>query len=182
MISEGIKSVAEIGVMATASGVLIGAFVLQYKKTLSDNTNKEVLEELKALRKGYVSPEVLKDKVPYFVQGNRWKIQSTLMDIIRINNISVNPDITDKKINYLYDRAENRMSEMLEGMCDSNTKYLILQTYMKILGGNKAVIDSLFTALKKEHGKPEEEECKKNIKIEMEQFQERAITDIKELF
>lgn len=182
MISEGIKSVAEIGLMATASGVLIGAFVLQYKKTLSDNTNKEVLEKLEALHKGFVSPEVLKDKIPYFVQGNRWKIQSTLIDIIRINNISSNQEITDKKINYLYNRAENRMSEMLEGMCDSNTKCIVMQSYLKNLNENKAVVDTLFIALKKEHGKLEEDECKKNIKIEMEQFQERTITDIKELF
>ena len=189
MISEGIKSVAEIGMMATASGVLIGAFTLMFKKLLSDNTNKEVIsailelkEEITALRKGFVPPDVLKDKLLYFIQRNRWKIQNTTFDIIRINNIAGTPDIVDKKIESLYIKEKNKMSEMLEGLCDSSTKYILLQAYSKKLDENKAVIHSAFEPLKKVHGKPEEEESKKNIEIEMEQFEERAVTDLKELF
>ena len=189
MVSESIKSVAEMGLMTTASGVVIGAFVLSYKRMLSDNTNKEVMKEISelkdevtALRKGYVSAEVLKDKLPYFIQRNRWKIQNTTFDIIRINNIAGTPDIVDKKIESLYIKEKNKMSEMLEGLCDSSTKYIILQVYLRKLDENKAVIHSAFEPLKKPHGKPEEEESKKNIEIEMEQFEERAVTDLKELF
>ena len=43
MISEGIKNVSEVGILVTASGVLIGSFTLMLKKLLSDNTNKEVI-------------------------------------------------------------------------------------------------------------------------------------------
>ena len=50
MISEGIKSVSEVGIMVTASGVLIGAFALMFKKLLSDNTNKEVMKEISELK------------------------------------------------------------------------------------------------------------------------------------
>ena len=189
MVSESIKSVAEMGLMTTASGVVIGAFVLSYKRMLSDNTNKEVMkeiselkEEVTALRKGYVSAEVLKDKLPYFIQRNRWKIQNTTFDIIRINNIAGTPDIVDKKIESLYIKEKNKMSEMLEGLCDNSTKYIILQAYSKKLDENKSVIHSAFEPLKKAHGKAEEEESKKNIEIEMEQFEERAVTDLKELF
>ena len=74
------------------------------------------------------------------------------------------------------------MSEMLEGLCDGSTKYIILQAYSKKLDENKAVIHSAFEPLKSPHGKTEEEESKKNIEIEMEQFEERAVTDLKELF
>ena len=189
MISEGIKSVSEVGIMVTASGVLIGAFALMFKKLLSDNTNKEVMkeiselkEEVTALRKGYVSAEVLKDKLPYFIQRNRWKIQNTTFDIIRINNIAGTPDIVDKKIESLYIKEKNKMSEMLEGLCDNSTKYIILQAYSKKLDENKSVIHSAFEPLKKAHGKAEEEESKKNIEIEMEQFEDRAVTDLKDLF
>lgn len=189
MVSESIKSVAEMGLMTTASGVVIGAFVLSYKRMLSDNTNKEVMKEISelkdevtALRKGYVSAEVLKDKLPYFIQRNRWKIQNTTFDIIRINNIAGTPDIVDKKIESLYIKEKNKMSEMLEGLCDGSTKYIILQAYSKKLDENKSVIHSAFEPLKKAHGKAEEEESKKNIEIEMEQFEERAVTDLKELF
>ena len=189
MISEGIKNVSEVGILVTASGVLIGSFTLMLKKLLSDSTNKEVIgaiqelkEEITALRKGFVSPDVLKDKLVYFIQRNRWKIQNTTFDIIRINNIAGTPDIVDKKIESLYIKEKNRMSEMLEGLCDNSTKYLILQAYSKKLDENKSVIHSAFEPLKKPHGKAEEEESKKNIEIEMEQFEERAVTDLKELF
>lgn len=200
MTFENIMNISEHGFLIVAASVWTSVSILQFRKLFSDNTNKEVIreiaefkkevmhriedleEEVKTLRKGYVSPEVLKDKIPYFVQGNRWKIQKIIMDILSVNNISKNPYIVDKKLDYLYDKAKNRMSEMLEGMSDSSTKYIILQSFTKNLNENRAVIDALFAPLKKEHEKSAEEECRKNLQIEMEQFQERTITDIKELF
>ena len=50
MISEGIKNVSEVGILVTASGVLIGSFTLMLKKLLSDSTNKEVIGAILELK------------------------------------------------------------------------------------------------------------------------------------
>ena len=50
MISEGIKNVSEVGILVTASGVLIGSLTLMLKKLLSDSTNKEVIGAILELK------------------------------------------------------------------------------------------------------------------------------------
>ena len=175
------NKIAELGVLVVLAGVSVWNQVQMYNRLNSDVPNKQIWEKLTQLEKGYISHEVLKDKMVFFIQSVRWKLQNTQFDIIHINNIAENPERLDKKLDNMYNKETNKMNNILEDMCDKSTNYIIMKTFVDYLDENKKVIEDIFTPLKTSHTKEIEEECKKNINIEMEMFQENILSKIKEI-
>ena len=175
--------IAELGVMTVISGTFMFFSVTMFKKISSDISNKELekkIEELmKMFNKGHLNKEGLKDLMPFFVQSVRWKLQNSLIDIININNINKNFDIVIKKIDLYYSKERNKLSDVLSIMSTDAEKYLILHTAMADLQANERVVKSVIEEIR-ELGeiKYDKEKYKADIRTEMDQFEENAISNI----
>ena len=175
--------VTELGFMNVASGVLIFIAVSMFRKQNSDTTNKELARQIAELKKtfeqGHLNKEGLKDLMPFFVQSVRWKLQNSFIDIININNIYKNFDIVIKKIDLYYSKERNKLNDVLSIMSTDAEKYLILHTTVADLEANERVIKSIIEEIKDlGEVKYDKEKYKADVRTEMAQFEENAISNI----
>ena len=177
------SKISELGLMNVASGVLIFIVVSMFRKQNSDTTNKELSRQIAELAKkfeqGHLNKEGLKDLMPFFVQSVRWKLQDSLIDIININNINKNHDIVIKKIDLYYSKERHKLNGVLSIMSTDAEKYLILHTAIADLEANERVVKSIIEEIRDlGEVKYNKEKYKYDVKTEMAQFEENAISNI----
>ena len=178
-----VLKITELGLMNVVSGIFVFIAFTMLKKLISDTTNKELSKQIAELSKkfeqGHLNKEGLKDLMPFFVQSVRWKLQNSLIDIININNINKNFDIVIKKIDLYYSKERNKLNGVLSIMSTDGEKYLILHTVIADLEANERVVKSIIEEVRDlGEVKYDKEKYRSDIKTEMAQFEENAISNI----
>ena len=174
--------ISELGLTNVVNAIFVFIAFAMLKKLISDTTNKELSKQIAELSKkfeqGHLNKEGLKDLMPFFVQLVRWKLQNSLIDIININNINKNYDIVIKKIDLYYSKERNKLSDVLNIMSTDGEKYLISHTVIADLEANKRVVKSIIEEIRDlGEVKYNKEKYRADIKTEMAQFEENAISN-----
>ncbi|ACZ08314.1 Uncharacterised protein [Sebaldella termitidis] len=175
-----INKIAELGLLVVLSSVSVWNQINMYKRMNSDATNRDILEALKQFQKGHLMSAGLKIIVPYFIQGSRWKIENTLRDIINVNNISANYNDVKTKIALCYSKERNKLKNILEVSADNAYKYIIIKSVYDNLQINENAINSIFEDIKEET-KENYHKYKEKIKLEMNQFEENAVSQVNDI-